>query len=258
MTKIKTRLTAFLTAAACLTGSIGAMTASALDIGFSYKAAAAITIETDTFTYANSTLTTDAVDANFMVVGVYQSDDPSEPCYSCDVIHIYPNGTFGDLGMIHHSSMVEYYTDGTPLQIGDLLKIEDGEILECYPTIVNPWGTVTNLGNGADLLGEEFKRVIRLQALRTVSDLSFLNGQEKAFELAQSRGIIDYFGDVNVDDAVDILDCITVNKQLLGSEQISDYVRIFGDVNGDGVLDSTDSLMILKEVVGLTENFEEV
>ena len=254
MNKIKTRLISFLTAAACLTGSVGVMTANALELGFSYEAARNITIETDTFTYADSTLTTDLVDANLMVVGVVPSDDPSFPGYWCDVVTINPEGRFGDSGDL--MGVLSPYTDGTPVQIGDLLYC-DYCVLEICPVRVLAASEITKLGNGADLLGEEFERVIRLETVRHMSVLSHLNGQQEAFEMAEHLGVIDYFGDLNLDDAVDILDCITINKQLLGSDQLSDYVRIFGDVNSDGVLDATDSLLILKEVVGLTEHFEE-
>lgn len=256
MKKIKTRILSFLTAAACLTGSVGMLTANALDLGFCYEAARNIIIETDTFTYADGVLTTDLVDADFMVIGVSPSNDPANPGYWCDVVNIGADGRFWDL--CYFRNAISPNADGTPVQIGDFLSCEEYEILETYPGQVLSSPEVIDLGNGADLLGEEFERVIRLQTVEAMADLADLNGQERAYEMAEKMGVIDYFGDLNLDDAVDILDCITINKQLLGSDQLLDYVRIFGDVNSDGVLDATDSLLILKEVVGLTEHFEEV
>ncbi len=252
MTKIKKRFAACLTAAACLTGSISAMTANALDIGFSFDAAAAITIETETFTYVPNflggfDLTTDIVAPDFMVIGVKPNQG------SCLVARVNHDYKYDGIGYLS-GDLIE----GDLPQIGDFLKSADEvAVLEVDPPRYVSYEGITNLGNGADLLGDEFKRVIRLQAITVLADID-RNDLEGMYKRAEEYGIIDYFGDVNVDDTVDILDCITVNKQLLGSEQLSDYVRVFGDVNGDGVLDATDSLMILKEVVGLTENFEEV
>ena len=256
MSNTKKRLFAFLTAASCLTGLVSAMTASAVDIGFSYEAARAITIETDTFQYSNCRLETETVDANCMVVGV--SDDGA---YLMSGIGENPAG--GDIFPSYFAS--EFFGD-TRLSIGDLLKIDgDCTVCETFPSSMQPRKeecTITHVGNGEDVLGEEFKRVVRLEAIMKLNEISWAVEEDARtnymLRQAEDHGIIDYFGDLNLDDAVDILDCITINKQLLGSDQLSDYVRIFGDVNSDGVLDATDSLLILKEVVGLTEGFEEV
>ena len=58
-------------------------------------------------------------------------------------------------------------------------------------------------------------------------------------------------GDANLDGSVDILDAITVNKAILGKEELSALQVKASDLNGNGVPDSTDSLMIMKKIVGL-------
>lgn len=59
------------------------------------------------------------------------------------------------------------------------------------------------------------------------------------------------YGDVNVDDEVDILDVIMLNKFLLGSATLKKTQQANADIDQNGKLDSTDSLMILKYVVKL-------
>ncbi len=58
-------------------------------------------------------------------------------------------------------------------------------------------------------------------------------------------------GDVNGDDAIDIMDVIALNKYILGSMKLDDQAKANADADGNGTLDSTDSLNILKYVVEL-------
>ena len=60
-------------------------------------------------------------------------------------------------------------------------------------------------------------------------------------------------GDVDGDDDVDILDVLTLNKNLLGVEILTVQGRRNADVDKNGVADSTDSLNILKAVVKLID-----
>ena len=60
-------------------------------------------------------------------------------------------------------------------------------------------------------------------------------------------------GDVTMDDSVDILDVITVNKAVLGKETLTTIQNKLADINRDGKVDASDALEILKQVVGLTE-----
>ena len=59
------------------------------------------------------------------------------------------------------------------------------------------------------------------------------------------------WGDVNRDDAVDIMDVIALNKYLLGSSDLAPEGRQAADVDQNRQLDTTDSLNILKFVVAL-------
>ncbi|MBR1553990.1 MAG: glycoside hydrolase, partial [Oscillospiraceae bacterium] len=58
-------------------------------------------------------------------------------------------------------------------------------------------------------------------------------------------------GDVNGDGSIDILDVITLNKALLGKENLSASQEKNADVNKSGKPDSNDALMIMKSIVGL-------
>ncbi|MBE6875399.1 MAG: hypothetical protein E7496_01525 [Ruminococcus sp.] len=58
-------------------------------------------------------------------------------------------------------------------------------------------------------------------------------------------------GDANLDGSIDILDAITVNRAVLGKENLSDLQVKTADLNGNGIPDATDSLMIMKKIVGL-------
>ena len=61
-------------------------------------------------------------------------------------------------------------------------------------------------------------------------------------------------GDVNVDGKVTIIDVITLNKNLMVNEAITDQGRINADVDENGKVDEVDSLNILKYVVEIVES----
>ncbi len=61
-------------------------------------------------------------------------------------------------------------------------------------------------------------------------------------------------GDVTLDEEVDILDVITINKAVLGKEILTAEQIKASDINKNDVPDSTDSLMLLKYIVGLLES----
>ncbi len=63
------------------------------------------------------------------------------------------------------------------------------------------------------------------------------------------------YGDVNCDGTVDILDVLTLNKNLLAGEALSDAGKINADVDGDGSPTSADALIILKYTIGLVTSF---
>ncbi len=59
-------------------------------------------------------------------------------------------------------------------------------------------------------------------------------------------------GDLNLNDKIDILDVITLNKAILGKENLNFAQFLAADVNKDSKIDAADSLMIMKMIVGLT------
>ncbi len=63
-------------------------------------------------------------------------------------------------------------------------------------------------------------------------------------------------GDVNCDDTIDILDVLTLNKNLLAGYPLSDQASLNADTDGDGVPTSTDALNILKFTIGLITSFQ--
>ena len=58
-------------------------------------------------------------------------------------------------------------------------------------------------------------------------------------------------GDVTLDDNVDVLDVILLNRAILGKEKLSNIQELSADVNLDGNIDASDSLVIMKMIVGL-------
>ena len=59
------------------------------------------------------------------------------------------------------------------------------------------------------------------------------------------------YGDVDVNDVVDIMDVIAINKSLLGGLTLTDQGKLNADVDISLVVDTTDALNILKAVVKL-------
>ena len=65
------------------------------------------------------------------------------------------------------------------------------------------------------------------------------------------------YGDVDQNGEVDILDVITLNKNLLGKEEIDADQQKAADVNLSGKPDINDSTLILKFIVGLVKELPE-
>ena len=59
------------------------------------------------------------------------------------------------------------------------------------------------------------------------------------------------YGDVDCNGAVELLDVITLNKNLLGITKLDDKGSANADVDCSDVVDGTDSLLILKSIVSL-------
>ncbi len=214
----------------------------------------AITITTEHFSYTSSSgkafhngfyLETELVDPDLMVVGMeYYGTAPEVQCYIVTPINGagYGNG-IGRIG----ANVIENQVD-QQLSVGDLLKI-DGEyvVTDVYPTTYAPREdcTVTLLGNSVDILGEEFERIVRLQLF--IDQTAYL----KALEQYEIYGFNWVTGDVNVDDTLSIVDCVMLNKSLMGDETLCDYAELAADFDKNGEVTHEDSLSILKRLVGL-------
>jgi putative transposon-encoded protein len=58
-------------------------------------------------------------------------------------------------------------------------------------------------------------------------------------------------GDLNGDTTVDIMDCIMLNKNLIGVAELTDAQRKAADINKDGSVSADDSLNLLKTILGI-------
>ncbi len=72
---------------------------------------------------------------------------------------------------------------------------------------------------------------------------------------SDTAGTAPAYGDVNCDGGVDILDVLTLNKNLLAGAPLDEQARCNADVDADGTPTSTDALNILKFTVGLVTKF---
>ncbi len=251
---MKKKMTALFTAFLCLTATITAVQVNAVDAEVDLDAV--YSIATDTFTYTNNNfynyqsgffLESELAEPDFMVVGMEYSKSNPEELYAYIVTPINELGE--GIGRLLVQTATSELGD-QQLEVGDLLMV-DGlvEWLLVYPTTYFPVeeGTMSCLGNGVDIFGEEFERVIRLQLVIEQSAYQ---------EEAAVWGIDLIKGDVNVDDTLNVLDCLTINKNLLAGAPLCDYARLAADINENGAPDTDDSLAILKETLGITENFE--
>ena len=62
------------------------------------------------------------------------------------------------------------------------------------------------------------------------------------------------YGDTDLNGKINILDVITLNKNLLGKETFTKEQQLAADVDLSSTPDSTDSLIILKYIVGIVES----
>ncbi len=245
---MKKKFTALFLAAICL---ITPLTAQAADAGTNVTTA--LTITTDTFTYTAANLPgqpfkleSELAAPDYMVVGVLESE--TEPGVPDEYIITPINMTNSSAtGMLSAHAVAESLGD-QQLQVGDLLQrngfwlVSEGNPLGYLPDA----GQIIYLGNGVDVFGEEFERVVRLQLV--IDQEAVSNWPYYDIDILH--------GDVNVDDEMNVLDCIVLNRHLLGGASLCDYAKLAADINENGAPDGDDALSIMKEIVGLTENFE--
>ena len=273
--KKSNKLIAALCAMAMAVSSFGAFSAAALTSGdraadvtdegrpillqnMNYFANKTYSVESDTFQYLEENgrmqLATDLLDYDkgvyYMVSGViygtgeYVAKDKVDNV--CLTMMLSPD----EKG---HGERVLLYNipegfDFATVQIGDIYidTDETGAVLETAPGMLST-SKMELVGNGLDLFGEDFQKVIDYEYL---TDQEILNKGDQAINEP-------LLGDVRNDGGLDFLDVIALNQYLLGSCTLDAYSREAADVDKNGTIDTTDSLMILKEVVEVTKDFVE-
>lgn len=79
------------------------------------------------------------------------------------------------------------------------------------------------------------------------SELDMVSWEDGYILIAPSRG------DINLDQSVDILDVIALNRYLLGNLSLETAGRYAADTDGTGSIDETDSLRVMKHVIGMID-----
>ncbi len=279
---MKKRFTAILTALLCMTGTVLSLPVSAEfriengvlvgDIGDDINEGLTMpdkedsgveyvcpeleyTLVTDVFSYCDSNLGSangffletkaeGTENIAFMVVGVSYNRYGELGGYYVTSINEWSLG-FGKISQYN----IKKQMGDIQLTVGDLLALNGPLTIatsEIPGFIPQEEGTISYIGHGIDVLGKEFEKVIRMQLFIEQNDL----------DLQGDYGIDLLKGDVNVDDEISILDCLSINRNLLIGEPLCDYAKLAGDINENGTIDAVDSLSILKECINITENFE--
>ena len=79
------------------------------------------------------------------------------------------------------------------------------------------------------------------------------NAAEEPTEIGDNAEVVVKAGDLNLDDKLNILDVIILNKAILGKEKLTSVQELAADANKDEKIDASDSLAIMKSIVGLLE-----
>ncbi len=260
---MKKKIFAIFTALTCMMTAITATSSSAESVDTS------ITITSDNFVYTNKCmdasknqrafyLESELISPDVMIVGIIEHTD-SDGSKTLEYI-----GSLINKGYINQARVISRTVDfgdlgEKELKVGDLLQCDSDRIPvaeEIPPFFAVQWNY---LGNGIDIFGEDFEDVIRWEMVfwDTDNQLEYIERYDYQIVRFNEHYSINLVkGDVTVDDKVNILDGIAINKSLLAGAPLCDYAKLAGDVNENGAIDADDSLMILKETIGLTENFE--
>ena len=63
-------------------------------------------------------------------------------------------------------------------------------------------------------------------------------------------GVVSETGDINQDEAINILDVVIAVGGILGSEDLSDIQFALADINSDGFLNIQDIILIINIILG--------
>lgn len=260
---MKNKLFTILTALTCMMAAITAIPSSAESVDTSS------TITSENFVYTNKCkdtsknyrvfhLESELISPDVMIVGILEHTD-SDGTKTIEYI-----GSRINIDGVDHARVINRTIDfgdfgEQELQVGDLLQCTSDRIpvAETYPPFFA--APFKYLGNGVDIFGEDFKHVIRREMVFWDTENVFCNLESYNYQIVKFNehyNIELIKGDTTVDDSVNILDCIQINKAMLAGAPLCDYAKLAGDVNENGILDMDDSLCILKETIGITENFK--
>ncbi len=78
---------------------------------------------------------------------------------------------------------------------------------------------------------------------------------EPAPSIIKDDGTLLVRGDVNGDDAIDVIDLAIVKKHILGKKVLQGDAFTLGDVNNDGAVDVIDLAQVKKHILGKTDLF---
>ncbi len=101
-----------------------------------------------------------------------------------------------------------------------------------------PASSAERIGSGTALLGEDLTDVLRVANAYAVR-------KTHCMPVAELFTI----GDTTDDGIIDIMDCIALNKSILGASSLSDIGYASADLDADGTISTTDALLLLKQVV---------
>ncbi len=93
--------------------------------------------------------------------------------------------------------------------------------------------------------------IVRCEKGSTAEQYAVTTGVQVAYLSDAPSGVV--YGDADCSGEVDILDVILLNRNILGSSELSGEGKVNADVDGNGKPDANDSLQILKFIVKLLD-----
>ncbi len=214
------------------------------------------TVESDSFTYSTGFhgIHLENAPAEFDQPGYYmvsgiakKSIEDSLPCQGHLVITAINDDVNGC------RQIMPFYTDMNifkncsvdEIQVGDILKTNGGCGTDDVPGHFYPLEeSVEYVGNGVDIFGEDFKKVIRHEWV----DEAYSDHDAEYYDYLPLIK-----GDVTEDESVDILDVISINRNILGKQLFNSYGNAVADVNQNGMSDPDDALRVMKHIVGIID-----
>ena len=224
---------------------------------FNYHVGDTFTVESDSFTYSTGYFgiclenTPIELDNCYMVSGIAKNKENSS------IVHLVMTSINDDVNgcrqimPIYESVFKNCSID--EIQVGDILKINGGCGTDDVPGHFYS-ESVEYVGNGVDIFGEDFKKVIRHEWV----DEAYSDKDAEYYDyLPITDKYSDYLsmtkGDVTEDESVDILDVISINRNILGKQLFNSYGNAVADVNQNGMADPDDALRVMKHIVGIID-----